>query len=127
MKIRNIVIFIFFGIMFCNPLLAQISPGELAEVHAHLEGISNCTKCHTLGDKVSNEKCLDCHTELKARIDQNKGNHASAEIKGKACVTCHNDHHGRKFEIIRFDKDKFDHKLAGFEVLGAHAKKTCKD
>lgn len=127
MKIRNILIVIFFGIMLVNPLLAQISPGELAEVHAHLEGISNCTKCHHLGEKVLNENCLACHTEIKSRVDQQKGYHASAEIRGKECFSCHNDHHGRKFEIIRFDKEKFDHKLTGYELLGAHAKKTCKD
>ena len=50
-------------------LFAQISPGDLAQPHAHLEGMSNCTKCHILGEKVSNDLCLDCHTELKTRID----------------------------------------------------------
>ena len=107
-------------------LTAQISPGDLAEPHAHLEGLSNCTKCHTLGEKVSNEKCLDCHTELKSRIDQQKGYHSSAEVKGKECVKCHNDHHGRNFEMIRFDTDKFDHSLTGYDLLGAHGKQECK-
>jgi hypothetical protein len=110
-----------------SPVLAQISPGKLAAVHSHLEGISNCTQCHTLGDKVTNDKCLACHTELKSRIDQNKGYHASSEIKGKSCVTCHNDHHGENYQIVRFDKTKFNHNLTGFGLTGAHAKKTCPD
>ena len=38
--------------------MAQISPGDLATVHAHLEGMANCTLCHTLGAKVSNENAL---------------------------------------------------------------------
>ncbi|MCX6266431.1 MAG: cytochrome C [Bacteroidetes bacterium] len=106
---------------------AQISPGELSKVHAHLEGMSNCTKCHILGKKVSNQKCLECHTEIKARIEQKKGYHSSAEIKGKECVTCHSDHHGLNFQIVRFAKEKFNHNLSGFSLTGAHAKKQCID
>lgn len=109
------------------PAFSQISPGDLAEVHAHLEGLSNCTQCHTLGEKVSNEKCLACHTELKKQIDLQKGYHSSLEIKGKDCFGCHNDHHGRNFDIIRFDKSKFVHSLTGYNLLGAHSKRKCED
>jgi hypothetical protein len=119
---------IFLVILFAEKgTFAQISPGDLCEAHAHLEGMTNCTLCHILGDKVTDEKCLDCHKELKARIEQNKGYHVSSEVKGKTCVSCHNDHHGRKFEVVRFAKDKFDHKLTGYILEGAHAKKECKD
>lgn len=104
---------------------AQISPGDLTKSHAQLEGMLNCTKCHVLGDKVSNDKCLECHKELKARIDQKKGYHASTEVKGKDCFTCHSDHHGRAFNIVRFDTDKFDHKLTGYTLTGAHIKQDC--
>lgn len=114
-------------IVLNSRVLAQISPGDLASVHSDLEGMSNCTHCHTLGDKVSDEKCLACHTEIKERVDAGKGYHSSSAIKGKACVTCHNDHHGRAFEIIRFEKDKFDHNQAGYELSGAHSKKSCTD
>jgi hypothetical protein len=107
--------------------LAQISPGPLASVHSHLEGLSNCTKCHELGDKVTNAKCLACHTELKARVDLNKGYHSSGEVKGKSCVTCHNDHHGLSFQILRFNKESFNHNLTGFRLTGAHALKGCAD
>ena len=103
----------------------QISPGDLSDYHAHLEGIANCTKCHILGQKVSNEKCLDCHTELKSRIAGKKGYHASSEILGRECVSCHSDHHGRNFEMIRFDEKAFNHKLTGYELEGAHAEQKC--
>ncbi|MEI6455617.1 MAG: cytochrome C [bacterium] len=106
---------------------SQISPGPLAAVHSQLEGISNCTKCHSLGNQVTNAKCLECHTEIKTRVEQKKGYHASAEIRGKNCISCHNDHHGVNFQIIRFDKNKFNHDLTGFKLTGAHAKKDCKD
>ncbi|MEI7981280.1 MAG: cytochrome C [Bacteroidota bacterium] len=105
----------------------QISPGKLAAVHAHLEGISNCTKCHELGDKVTDAKCLGCHTEVKSRIDQKKGYHFSSEVRGKNCFSCHNDHHGLTFQILKFDKTKFNHDLSGFKLTGIHVKKECKD
>ncbi|HAQ64578.1 MAG TPA: cytochrome C [Bacteroidales bacterium] len=107
--------------------IGQISPGDLVKAHAHLEGMSNCTKCHTLGKKVSNEKCLACHQEIKARIDQKKGYHASTEVRGKTCASCHNDHHGRNFQIIRFNTEKFNHNLTGYPLDGAHSGKACKD
>lgn len=126
MKPKELIL-LFMLFILGNSLNAQISPGDLAEVHKHLEGMANCTQCHTLGEKVSNEKCLDCHKEIKERIDSQKGYHFSDEIRDKACAECHNDHHGRKFEIIRFDKNNFDHKLTGYELLGAHKKKLCDD
>jgi uncharacterized paraquat-inducible protein A len=54
-------------------LSAQISPGDLSIPHTHLEGISNCTQCHVLGNKISNDKCLDCHKEIQERISFQKG------------------------------------------------------
>lgn len=123
------IIYTFFVlILTCtSSLTAQISPGDLAEVHSHLEGISNCTKCHTLGAKVTNEKCLECHQEVKSRLMLKKGYHFSPKIRGKECVSCHSDHHGRKFEIVRFNPDKFDHNQTGYILAGAHSKKACKD
>ena len=105
----------------------QISPGELAEPHAHLEGMSNCTQCHDLGEHVSDSKCLACHKELKARIDQKKGFHSSPKVSGKNCITCHSDHLSRKYDIVHLDKTKFDHKDAGFVLEGKHKEKQCVD
>jgi len=104
---------------------AQISPGELHKSHAHLEGASNCTQCHTIGNKVTREKCLDCHKEIKTKIDEGKGYHASTESKSKNCAACHNDHHGREFKIIKFDKKNFNHAKTGFVLKGQHAKQEC--
>lgn len=106
---------------------SQISPGDLAQAHAHLEGMSNCTKCHTLGSKISNEKCLDCHKEIKSRVDQKKGYHSSSMVYKKSCTICHSDHHGRQYQIIRFDKNKFDHKTTGYILEGKHASAQCGD
>jgi hypothetical protein len=42
-------------------------------------------------------------------------------------VACHSDHHGSNFQIIRFNKENFNHDLTGYTLSGAHAKKSCKD
>lgn len=123
-KIKILPLFV----LFLNLTVSgQISPGELAEPHAHLEGISNCTKCHELGEHVSDAKCLACHKEVKSRTDQKKGFHSSAGVLSKRCTVCHNDHHGRKFEIVHFDKNKFDHQSTGFALEGKHKEKQCAD
>jgi len=107
--------------------IGQLSPGPLAEAHAHLEGISNCLKCHVVGSKVSDKKCLDCHDHLKNRLDNGQGYHNSAEVKKKSCAECHSDHHGLTFEMIRFDENKFDHELTGYKLIGAHQTVDCRD
>ncbi len=128
MKIRRYRLYILISLLILTQAgRAQLSPGDLAQVHAHLEGMSNCTKCHTLGAKVSNDKCLSCHKEINVRVAQKKGYHSSSKVFGKSCTLCHSDHHGRNFEIIRFDKLKFDHNLAGYKLTGAHAEKKCED
>lgn len=104
---------------------AQISPGDLVKGHAHLEGMSSCTKCHDLGNKVTNKKCLECHTEIRTRVNTGEGFHASSEVKGKDCFSCHSDHHGRTFQIVRFDTKTFDHRLTGYTLTGAHQQQDC--
>jgi hypothetical protein len=102
---------------------AQISPGELSEPHKSLEGIANCTQCHTIGKEISNNNCLNCHTEIRSRMSAKKGYHAS--IGSKECVECHKEHHGLKFTLIRFDKEKFDHGQTGYTLEGKHATLKC--
>ena len=59
---------------------AQVfSPGPLNKGHANLEGLANCTKCHVAGGQLSDQRCLDCHTELKQRVVKRP----SAEINMK--------------------------------------------
>ena len=108
-------------------LTAQISPGELSAVHTHLEGLSNCTQCHVLGNKVSSEKCLVCHTEIKTRIESKKGYHASSDVAGGECALCHSEHNGKNFRLINLDTDNFDHDLTGYHLSVPHAKRSCAD
>jgi hypothetical protein len=110
------------------PLSAQISPGPLSAPHASLEGSSNCLKCHEAGRGVSASRCLDCHTALKQRIASRKGLHARQGYQ--KCETCHNEHHGRKFELVFWGKTgqaAFDHRQTGFHLVGAHAAQGCRE
>lgn len=124
---KQILHSIFWLLAWAGSATAQLSPGDLATPHAKLEGMSNCTQCHDLGDKVSNNKCLACHKEVKSLVDKKRGYHASKDVRGKDCATCHSDHHGRKFDMVRFDEKKFDHNLAGYKLEGAHAKVDCRE
>lgn len=120
-------IFSLFFFLIGISVSGQISPGELSEPHAHLEGMSNCTQCHDLGEHVSDQKCLACHKELKVRIDQKKGFHSSSKVGKKNCITCHSEHLSRKYDIVHLDKDKFDHQDAGWPLEGKHKEKKCQD
>ncbi len=127
---RTKISLLFFSLFFLGlgfNAVAQLSPGDLIEKHKQLEGVKNCTECHSVGEGVTNKKCLACHSEISQLIQQKRGYHASREVNGKKCAECHNDHHGRKFEIIQFKEDVFDHTLAGYDLEGAHKKVECKD
>ncbi len=121
---KIVLLVVFIGLQYGS---AQISPGTLYKGHAGLEGISNCTKCHDLARKVSNEKCLGCHIEVADRLNANKGYHSSIDVKGKDCYSCHSDHHGANFEIVHFDKKSFNHSTTGYDLTGEHQKIDCKE
>ena len=109
------------------PVAGQlISPGKLAEAHAYLEGIPNCTRCHELRKRgPSADRCLDCHTPLARRIERGAGFHAS--LVSPDCATCHKDHLGRDFGLVRLDSLTFDHALAGYPLDGRHTEVGCRE
>jgi len=89
-----------FGLCFLlvNPLTleGQLSPGPLAEPHAHLSGLTNCLTCHAWGSKDLSPKCLECHTPIQTRIVDELGFHGN--LKEKDCLACHTDHMDKNFE-----------------------------
>ena len=107
-------------------MYGQISPGDLSEAHKELEGMSNCTQCHELGEKVLNSKCLECHTEIQTLINKRQGFHAQPNVVKQDCFKCHSDHHGRKFDMVRFDEDNFDHNQTGYILEGQHDVIDCR-
>jgi hypothetical protein len=110
-----------------RPATAQVlSPGKLAEPHAELEGIRNCTRCHRLRNPgVSRDLCLDCHVPLATRIRGGRGFHAT--LAEPDCAACHKDHLGEAYAMIRFDSAGFDHRRTGFVLDGAHADAGCRN
>lgn len=107
------------------------SPGELSASHAGLDTQAQCATCHEPDNSISANKCLSCHDhqDLKRHIDRNEGFHVSVKVKGVACKLCHQEHRGRKFDLMGWraigGEASFDHKLAGFELKGKHATVAC--
>jgi hypothetical protein len=110
-------------ILLCNCLHAQISPGELSKAHAGLEGMGHCTDCHAMAKAVSNDKCLQCHTQIQSRMSARTGLHAL--YQGRQCLECHKEHHGRNFPVFKLDVNSFNHSTVGFALQGGHLKLSC--
>jgi len=102
-----------------------ISPGKLSEAHADLEGIRGCTDCHELRTRgVSRQLCLACHEPLARRLAGDSGFHA--RLAEGDCATCHKEHLGRAFNLVKLDTLEFDHTRTGFVLEGAHEQSTCR-
>ncbi len=108
------------------PAEAQlISPGKLSAPHSGLEGIRNCTQCHQLGRRgVSRDLCLDCHQPLAARLEREQGFHAT--LAEPDCASCHKDHFGADFALVKLDTLAFDHERTGHPLEGAHEVVDCR-
>ena len=102
-----------------------LSPGPLAKPHENLEGLKNCVKCHEAGQQVSDQKCLDCHKELKAQLAKGAGFHGHIPKPQLACNSCHHEHQGKDFALIEWEPRKFDHARTGFALKGKHAALDC--
>ncbi|MGD8289312.1 MAG: cytochrome c3 family protein [Gemmatimonadota bacterium] len=112
-----------------SPALASaqlLSPGKLASAHGDLEGLRNCTSCHELGRRgVSPEKCLSCHEAIDARVRAGEGYHATVDRDD--CASCHQDHLGEGFQLVRLDESAFDHASVGYALEQSHADVRCRD
>lgn len=103
-----------------------VSPGELSEAHAALDGLRDCTSCHRLRQRgVSDDLCLACHIPLAELVSAGRGFHAQID---DSCGSCHKEHGGRELDIVRFDSLSFAHaEQGGFELTGAHTAAACRD
>ncbi|MBV8757645.1 MAG: hypothetical protein JO257_10230 [Deltaproteobacteria bacterium] len=105
----------------------SVSPGPLARDHTALEGVDNCTRCHTGGgDAVSPSACLSCHKALGMQVAAKAGFHAQLATD---CEKCHADHRGLGAQLVKWPggRDHFDHDRAGYKLTGRHAKIACSD
>ncbi len=105
------------------------SPGELSRAHQSREGgLQTCTKCHVAGQQLSPERCLECHTELKGRVEQKLGFHGRLPPAERQCQSCHHEHQGRDETLVDWGKGgqkAFDHSRTGFELKGKHRSLDC--
>jgi hypothetical protein len=99
-----------------------VNPGPLSSPHKTLEGIKNCTQCHTTAQGVPDEKCLVCHKEIAQRINQRKGYHS--RVTG-TCVKCHGEHKGEDYDVTGLSRMVFDHTETGWPLTGKHADMDC--
>src|SRR5260370_39550691 len=86
------------------PVRAQLSPGPLAKAHQPLEGPTNCTKCHDLARGPSQLKCLECHTEMRDRVVNKRGLHATFVGTNPTAhdrPNRHSNHNRANFAIFR--------------------------
>ena len=119
------------ALLMATPLLAQsiverlITPGPLASAHAKLE--SKCDSCHSSFKKeAQNSKCTDCHKGVGADIAARKGYHGKfTPARTQSCKSCHSDHKGRSYALIRLDRNGFDHGLTDYPLEGAHKQVNC--
>jgi hypothetical protein len=101
---------------------ALVSPGQLSQAHASLEGITSCLSCHTAGQGITAQKCLTCHKPVAERIVRKRGVHRTVTTD---CVACHVEHAGRGGDLRPFDQRRFNHTTdAGFPLDGLHAAAT---
>ncbi len=104
-----------------SAIAQETSPGPLAQSHAKLE--SQCAKCHTATEGATDDKCLACHKVAKT----SRFHWKMAQDSGKRCSSCHRDHRGREFAMVRWTPPKpFPHDPTGFALRGAHAVVACK-
>jgi hypothetical protein len=112
------------------PARAQISPGPLSKAHSSLSGTSQCASCHLFGTSTPTYKCLECHKEIAQALATKHGYHAQMQMRnpnGKDCVRCHLEHNGENFNLIHWEpsKEKFDHRLTGYNLEGKHTSVAC--
>jgi predicted CXXCH cytochrome family protein len=120
------------GLMAPVWVSAQISPGPLSRAHQEWDGPVSCTTCHTFGLSGRRLKCLECHTEIRQRLDQKRGYHARVADTAKGdldCARCHTEHNGRDFQLTAPDTftKSFDHRQAGYPLEARHGELTCAD
>lgn len=102
-----------------------ITPGPLASAHAKLE--ARCDACHaSFRKEAQNAQCLTCHKPVGADIAAASGFHGKfGPARGGACKSCHADHKGRGFALVRLDRAGFNHGLTNYPLTGGHARVPC--
>lgn len=102
-----------------------VIPGDLIEGHAKLE--KDCGQCHEPFDRKSQRRlCLACHKDVASDIDGSTGFHGRRrDVAGVECRHCHTEHQGRTADIVRLDRQTFNHQSTDFPLGGRHRSTRC--
>jgi cytochrome b subunit of formate dehydrogenase len=98
-------------------------PGMLISAHAKEPDAKQCTSCHNYLNLPPASKCLKCHREILAVINNSQGYHGA--LTGQ-CRTCHTEHKGLQADITSLDVKDFNHENARFSLEGKHRDLECR-
>ena len=102
-----------------------LMPGKLTVAHQKYE--EQCTQCHDRSDrKRQTPLCLACHKDVAADVKAHLGFHGRLQnIERAQCSACHSEHLGREADIVKLNREQFNHAMTDFALRGAHADVPC--
>ncbi len=101
-----------------------LMPGEVSQAHAKYE--SDCKQCHDRSRQTRQSTlCLSCHKDIASDLRDKRGFHGNAVKSDTECTACHNEHKGRAADIVRFDRESFEHAISGYKLEGRHRTVAC--
>lgn len=106
-----------------NRAREALLPGILISAHAEEPDAKQCTSCHDYLNSPPSSKCLKCHQEILAVINNNQGYHG---VLTGQCRTCHTEHKGLQADITSLDVKDFNHENARFSLEGKHRDLECR-
>ena len=123
-----------FLIFLLGGLLAMYSPmpGKITSTHSSIQGmltIGGCNQCHK-GNEIA-EGCLECHTEIAAQLDEEKGYHHFLLKENVECGSCHAEHMGDDSQLVNVSSwgpqvfRAFRHPHVDFNLVGRHDNLLC--
>ena len=119
------LILTFNSVVVANPFETLVMPGPVIDGHKKYE--SDCSNCHKLFSKRGQDKlCLSCHKKVNKDVKSKRGFHGRAKsTRTASCKTCHTEHKGRKADIVKLEKQIFNHNQTDFKLRGRHKVIEC--
>ncbi|MHC4846472.1 MAG: cytochrome c3 family protein [Planctomycetota bacterium] len=104
---------------------------EWPRVHEVLAGQEHCARCHDATQRPSNDRCLECHEEIRVGPETVAGDHDNVVRRdGQDCTTCHREHRGASEERTLWNDEngmkRFDHEPTDYPLSGRHAEVQCR-
>jgi hypothetical protein len=119
--------------------LGKTNPGEISAPHVGIRtllGGPTCSECHGENSTDLPTACLNCHEDVQADIQGDRGLHGNLETPGAMeCALCHSEHHGNAFQLVSAtsfslagiaDVTAFQHDFFDYQLEGKHLEVECK-